>query len=324
MTSGMTQLSPGAPVAAPGGWLAHTWRLTLWNLFAARRRALSKWLLGIFFGLYALIHLLTLLSVAVSSSVSGRGPSDSGAATFFTFPTTIAFAGAYAGALGVLLLATLAGALVGGEYGTGTVRVVLSRGVARGQMIVAQVLALALLAFGGTAITLLLGGLVSLTIGPAVGGVNEGIPAGGWMQLLQYWLAVSLGVYAFALLAHFMATLTRSTAAGIAVPLAYWVLEGLAATIIIVIGVATGGRTGEFISHIPDWLLGVNNGILTSRVGDGPIYIGLVSRQANEVGTRPNPQVALSGAHALLVILMYSALFAVGSYLVLRRRDVTD
>src|SRR5262249_19004985 len=156
-------------------------------------------------------------------------------------------------------------------------------------------------------------------IGPALGGVNEGVPPGGWVQLLQYWLAVSLGVYAFALLALFMATLTRSTAAGIAVPLAYSVLEGLAATIIIFIGLALGGRTGEFISHIPDWLLGVNNGILTARVADGPIFISPVSRTAGEVGTRLNPQAALeatlSGAHALVVILTYSALFVVGSYL---------
>src|SRR5262249_51543621 len=169
-------------VAVPTNWLMHTWRLAMWNLFATRRRALGKWLLAIFLGLYALIHLLTLLAVAASSSISGRGPSDSGTAKFFTFPTTVAFAGAYSAFLGVLLLATLAGALVGGEYGIGTVRVVLSRGVTRGQMIVAQALALVLLAFGGTAIMLLLGGLLSLTIGPALGGVNEGVPADGWAQ----------------------------------------------------------------------------------------------------------------------------------------------
>jgi ABC-type transport system involved in multi-copper enzyme maturation permease subunit len=324
MNAGITGLATGDRVTTPSSWLAHTWRLTVWNLFAARRRTLSKWLLAIFFGLYVLIHLLTLLSVAVSSSVSGRVAADSGAVAFFTFPMTIAFAGAYTDTLGVLLLATLAGALVGGEYGSGTVRVVLSRGVGRGQMITAQAFALALLAFGGTAIMLLLGGLVSLIIGPALGGVNEAIPAGGWAQLLQYWFAVSLGPYAFALLALFMATLARSTAAGIAVPLGYWVLEGIAASIIIVIGLAIGGQTGAFIFHIPDWLLGINTGILTSRIADGPLYIGLGPRSLSQVGNQISPQGALDGAHALLVVLTYIALFVVGSYLVLRRRDVTD
>src|SRR5262249_4843522 len=269
-------------VAVPTNWLMHTWRLTMWNLYATRRRALGKWLLAIFLGLYALIHLLTLLAVAASSSISGRGASDSGTGRFFTFPTTMTFAGAYTAYLGVLLLATMAGALVGGEYGSGTVRVVLSRGVTRGQMIVAQALALILLAFGGTAMMLLLGGLVSLTIGPVLGGVNDGIPAGGWAQLLQYWLSVSLGGSPFALLALFMATLTRSTAAGIAIPLAYWALEGIAAGIINIIGLAVSGQTGAFITHIPDWLLGTNTGILTSRVADGPIYLGLGPRELNQ------------------------------------------
>jgi hypothetical protein len=66
------------------------------------------------------------------------------------------------------------------------------------------------------------------------------------------------------------------------------------------------------LQHIPDWFLGSNVGALLGYAGQYPI------------GLAPTPSADFTLARALIISLVYCAIFFSGSYLLLSRRDVTE
>jgi len=346
--------------SSPAEWLLDTWRLTRWYLFAAWRRVMSKVLLGILLGLFVLITGFVVLGFVVTqnSSTVGRDCQPVPAATQqagdngnggqvvceplsarqqqqirdeqanairapLTFPGSLQFAGGYTTFMGVILLAILAGAMIGGEFGQGTIRLALSRGVGRAQALTAQVAALAALALGIGLGMLLLGALIGVTVGPALGATLPALPAGGVAALLAYWLAVSLYLFAFAAIAFFLATLARSTAAGIAGPLGYLIFELIAIGVLAIVASVVAGETGEFLRHVQDWFLGQNLGALTSAAFQ-PLAAAVPSLRGGANGGGGDGGQAIGTMHALLVSLAYCALLVGSTYLIMRRRDVTD
>ena len=339
-------------------WLRSTWRLTRWYLFAAWRRVMSKVLLGILLGLFVLITGFVVLGFFVTrnSPTVGRdcqpvpatqqaGGSGNGGQVVceplspqqqqqirdeqanairapLTFPGSLQFAGGYTTFMGVILLAILAGAMIGGEFGQGTIRLALSRGVGRAQALTAQVAALAALALGIGLGMLLLGALIGVTIGPALGATLPALPSGGLGALLAYWLAVSLYLFAFAAIAFFLATLARSTAAGIAGPLGYLIFELIAIGVLAIVASLVAGDTGEFLRHVPDWFLGQNLSALTSAAFQ-PLAAAEPTLRGGANGGGNGGQT-IGAMHALLVSLAYCALLVGSTYFIMRRRDVTD
>jgi ABC-type transport system involved in multi-copper enzyme maturation permease subunit len=231
-----------------------------------------------------------------------------------TFPESLGTAGSYISFMGVILLCILAGSLIGGEYGFGTVRLALSRGVGRAQMIVAQVEALAVLALGLAAAILILGAIAGLIVGPSLGATIPSIPGGGWLEIAGYWLAVSLNLFAFELVAFFIATLGRSTAAGIAASLGYVLLEGIVGGILVAISKAVPGDISGFLGHVPEWFLGINAAAVNTNVAQSPVDLGVSTSSVI---------VQLATWRGLLVTLGYCVLLAGLSYLLVRQRDVT-
>jgi ABC-type transport system involved in multi-copper enzyme maturation permease subunit len=322
-----------APIAG-GNWILATWRLTQWNLFAARRRTMSKWLAGILLVGFTGIALLTALSLSVGAQsirdfCGGNNCQDQLNQHFFpvTFPGSVAFSvgfTGYPGYVGLILLVILAGALIGGEYGSSTIRLWLSRGVGRGQMLVSQALALGLIAFGGVAVMTIYGALLGFLLGPALGAQVQPLPSGGFGELVGLWLANSLGLFTFALLALFMATLARSTAAGIGLPLGYLLFEFVFNIFLGIITAASRfgpnpGQEGPF-AHIPDYFLGTNFSVLVYRAGSAPLALAAPAISVSSSGFTTQ----LDMTHAVVTVLIYCAVFLGGAYLVLRRRDVTD
>lgn len=331
----ITDAYAGTVPTVGGNWLLTTWRLTQWNLFAARRRTMSKWLAGILLVGFTGIVLLTTLSLSVSAQsirdFCQFNCQDQLNQHFFpvTFPGSVAlsvgFTG-YPGYVGLILLVILAGALIGGEYGSSTIRLWLSRGVGRGQMIVSQALALGLIAFSGVAVMTIYGSLLGFLLGPALGGQVQPLPDGGLGEIVALWLANSLGLYAFALLALFMATLARSTAAGIGLPLGYVLFEFVFGIVVSIFTTASsfGPNPSQesALAHLPDYFLGTNFSVLVYRAGSSVPQLTLAAPAISV--SRSGLTTQLDGTHALVTVLIYCALFAVGAYLVLRRRDVTD
>lgn len=234
--------------------------------------------------------------------------------TTLLFPTDLVIAGMYTSYMGVFLICIIAGALIGGEYGFSVLRLSISRGVTRTQHFVAQSATLAILSLGVAALMLGIGALIGVTIGPALGGSLLAPSLRGIGELVSYWLALGVNLFAYTLIAQCFANLGRSALAGISVPLAYLLLEVVARAIISVIGallVATNNPSGSAVQHIPDWFLGTNVGSILLDAGAYPynLSFGL-------------PAVPL--AHALIVTLAYCIVLIGAGYLIFRSRDITD
>lgn len=346
--------------ATTGDWLIQTWRLTRWNLFVAWRRVMSKVLLGILLGFFALIIGFIVLGYVITQSApvqgqrcsSGPGTSQSSGGTStngnqpvqcqplsaqdqqqirdqetssirttLAFPGSVQLAGGYTTFLGVILLSILAGAVIGGEFGFGTLRLALSRGMGRAQILTAQAVALALLSLGIGLAMMLLGVLVGVTIGPLLGATLPALSGGGALALVAYWLAISFDLFAFAAIAFFLATLSRSTAAGIAGPLGYYVFEIIAIGILSALSFAIRGNLGAFLGHVPDWLLGQNLSVIAAKAF-APLQSVSTTVQQGGGNISNGPSFGL--AHALLVSLTYCVLLVGSTYFIMRRRDITD
>lgn len=310
LTSADTAAIPAAPTPE-GGWLTQFARLARWELFLALRRRAMVITLG------ALLLVGYLAVVLVQFAIYLAAPDEAGAKGIgagLGFPGGMGVAGGYITSAGVLLFVVLVGALIGSEYSYSTLRLSLARGVGRGQFLAAQIVAVAILALGLTAVAMLLGaatgGLGALIGMPTL--VTPGLSVG---ETLLYWLALAYNIFCYALIAVCIGTLTRSVAGGIAGPLVFIVVEVVVTDVLLALSAfPVDSPLLLTLSHTPEYLLGSNTSALITLAGAGPYP--LTSGQVISV--------ALTWPHALIVSAIYCALFIASSYLVLRNRDVVE
>ena len=317
-----------APIAL-GDWLVLTRRLIRWDLFQVWRRPMTKALLGILLGLYAIVNGFVLLAYAANANAPR--PLVDGIRSWLTFPLSVTVALEYTGFVGVVLLCLLAGALLGNEYGFGTQALALARGVGRGQALVAKVAALALLAAGTAGGMALLAVAVGLTVGPALGAAPDRLTSVGLTQLLAYWGAISLRLFVYSLIALFFATLGRSTAAGIGGALGFVAVEVVGLLVLSAIiayqrGIALLQHTqppafANLLDAVRLVFLKTSADALVGVAQRGPLNLVLFSipSQAQE-RLIPSP----STAHALTIMLLWCIALIGLSYLLVRTRDVAD
>lgn len=336
-----------------GSWLTETLRLARWTLFLARRRLMSKVLVAILLAGFALVLLGSILTYVAISSTEPQARScpppaiqtqaarqNGGSLECATippealaqerqqwqqevnrlrdqlgFPVSLGRTGSYTSFMGVLLACILAATVIGGEYGAGTLRLAISRGVGRGQLVAAQSLALAVIALVVAGGMLVLGALAGLVVGPLVGAHPPAIGANGWVEIGVYWLALALNIYIFELVALYFATLGRSVAAGIGAGLGYLVGESIVSAILMAVSQGVPGAFGEFLGHIPEWLLGINAGAIWVNVSQSPVDLGI---------STSTTLVKLTTGHAVGVTLAYCAVLIGFTYLLVRARDITD
>jgi ABC-type transport system involved in multi-copper enzyme maturation permease subunit len=330
----MTTTAPAtaaAPVAAPratGDWLTLTLRMIRWNLYQMWRRVMFKVLVGLLLGIFALVVLALLLAFAATRNSTAAS---SGVAILLTFPRSTALATEYTAFFGMVLCCVLTGALVGGEYGFNTLRLSLSRGIGRGQIIVAQMAALALLAFGTAFGMVLVGTLVGVTIGPLLGATPESVSADGLGQLLVYCAAAGLRIFTYTMIALLFGTLTRSTAGGIGCALGFVAVELVALPIITVIISAQRVAAATFHTPIPGYVdtltvvraafIQTNADVVVQASRTGPLDLNLVPASPQLNAFLPTPP---STTQALLVLLLWCAAAGALSYWLTRKRDVTE
>jgi|GEM_PF-346257 ABC-type transport system involved in multi-copper enzyme maturation permease subunit len=357
--------TPKATRSATG----QTWRLTKWYLFATRRRLMTKILVGLLIGFFLVFVAFNILNYALIASQANSSPiqcpstivstpgnqqqngqpscqdlqqqQQQEAASLkavadeqrqsLTFPMALSLGGGFLGSMGIILFCIMTAGLAGGEYSTGTLRLTLSRGTQRGQVIAAQIMALAILSLIVSAFILVLMAIIGAIVGPIIGGTIPAFSLGAGVELLAYWLVNALAIFAFALIALLMSTLSRNVIAGIAVALGYLIFESIAGNVLYFAGVSLNSSFGNFLSHIPDYLIGYNTGALTHLAAKAPIALYPVVPQfsaSSGSSGNPTPLLGPGGSidvlHALLVIAVYCALFGGLSYLFLRRRDVTE
>ena len=238
---------------------------------------------GLVWGGYVAYHL--------ADEVSEEGLSD------FTLPSIITV-DATSLPLLVIPIMILAASVVGVEYGLGTLRTTLTRGVGRWQLLGAKLI---MLMVAGIAGFIVLSAFFAIASG-VIAGIAVIIPPAEGEALIgtepQAWLDAAIGagkvVYALApyvALAVFLAVVTQSTAQGISISMGYYVLELIAAPIL-------GG--------IAEWL-------------GNALEVALLGPNAQEWMSEANTTDTL---RAFFVILAYTAVFVAAALWIFQRRDV--
>ena len=213
--------------------------------------------------------------------------------------------------IGLVLMVIIAGTIVGGEYSVGTIRLMSTRGPTRIQYLLSKVGALLVCIVVGfvflVLIGLVLGSLLNLVSDIATN--TDFLSNGGIWHMLVYALVSMFSLFVYSMLALFLATLGRSTAAGVAGALVWWVLESVLTGVLVLVGTLVRSAFGDFLKAVPDYFIGSNINALLQNQQQYFLGFGASS---------------LSDLHAILVLLVYLALFIGLSILVIIRRDITN
>jgi len=201
--------------------------------------------------------------------------------------------------LASIVAVILAASVVGTEFGWGTIRALLPRAKSRISLLRAKLVALVIFD-----ILIVLGGFVAAfamsSIVSNVEGLNTDLGSGFWGDALS---AIAINIFVllpYTALAFFVATLTRSNAAGIAIGLAILLAEGIIVSIV-------GALSDSF-----DW------------VGD-VLFTNNMSAVLNENNLDGGGPSDLPGAGQAAVVLTVWIVVLVGAALtIFQRRDVTS
>ena len=271
--------------------IAHVLRLAVGEWHKLRRRWIPWILLGIVVFLTQGLVWVVYAAYHLDDEVSEEGLSD------FTLPSILTVDPISLHFL-VIPIMILAASVVGVEYGLGTLRTTLTRGVGRWQLLSAKLIMLMVAVIAGFIVLsafIAIAGIVIAGIAAITPPAEEGALIGTEPQA---WLDAAIGagkvVYALApyvALAVFLAVVTQSTAQGISISMGYYVLELIAAPIL-------GG--------IAEWLGNV-------------LEVALLGSNVGEWMSTANATDAL---RAFFVILAYTVVFVAAALWIFQRRDV--
>ena len=224
----------------------------------------------------------------------------------FVLPGGLANSLGVAHHIGVFLVMILGASAMGVEYGWGTLRTVLARGVGRWQFLGAKWLSLILLSGAGlliASLTVLVSSLIAavLTLDNGGGLANSG----EWSTAGVMFGKVIYGLASYTVLALFLTVLTSSSSMGIAMSLAYYFVELILVQIL--------GELFDWFGNISDYLLGPN--IAAWMTEPGVVTTGGNTALAN-IGDLPGT------LHSFVTLLVYMAVLGGAATWLILRRDV--
>ncbi len=224
----------------------------------------------------------------------------------FTLPGSIPNALGMAQGMGLFLIAILTASILGTEFGWGTLRTVLVGGAGRWQYLTAKLALISLLAGAALAVV-----VAATLVGSAVAGALAAAPPAGTPGPLGWNDAIiNFGKAWFALLPYMalaacVSILTASSAAGMAVALAYYFAEQIVVALFI--------NLFAWFQTVADYLLGRNLGAwMTGNQQEAPHGGGL----GTGGGTFPGE------LHAFLVLLVYILVLGAIAFRRFQRRDI--
>ena len=290
-------------------------RLTGMELYKIRRRTMSKVLSSI--SIIATLSLFGLIALAAFLAIN-NGTSPENVRNFteaLRLPRSLVLIEQLLLTLGQILIIILVSTIVGGEYNSGTIRLMLTRGPSRTQFLLSKVgAAITCIGLGVVAITVL-GVLTGLLLNLATGVAPDFVffSATWSVHVLLYLLIIILGSFTYAMMALFLSTLGRATATGLAGVLTWSFLIEPVIEVISNFGRNISGPTGSFFQSLPDYLIGTN---ISALLGNQSQYVFPTSSVA---------QIApVSDLHALLVLAAYIVIFIGLAWWITMRRDVTN
>ena len=267
--------------------------LTRWEWFKLRRRWVPWIVLGF---VLVFVQLLFWLVASLGDDVSYQSPAEN-----------IANGLGFSSFFGPFVAVILAAAVLGGEYGWGTLRPVLSKGAGRWQFLISKVAIVVLVTIGILvilSITVMISGFIAeatLTADPR----TEGYGSISWASLLALFGRMIYGFIPYIALALFLVVLTGSNGVGIGLSLGYYIAE----TVILV------PILGAFSwsEHVLAYLLGPNVSAWQA-VTDGE-------------GGGPGSDIATLGgisdmAHGAIFVTIYAVVLASAAIALFMRRDI--
>ena len=219
--------------------------------------------------------------------------------------------------------------VVGLEYQHGTIRVLLARGVGRLQLLGAKVVALTVAGLALMALEALieLAFAWGLTLALANGAQPwRVLGAEFWADLRGYLFYLALNLVVTMLLAIAASVVGRSLAFGLAVGLSWFAVDNLLIIPLSVLARLTGSALwanisgallGPLLNRLPDYILPPYH-----EVVQGPH--GAITLTKTVGGFGPQPLAPVPGSHALLVIAIYTVIFAATAIILTQRRDVME
>ncbi|PWT78724.1 MAG: hypothetical protein C5B60_00715 [Chloroflexi bacterium] len=216
------------------------------------------------------------------------------------------------------VLIVITARLIGMEYSGGTIRILLSRGVGRLQLLFAKLLTLALIGLALLVAGLLFDALLAVIVLQLISGnlnALQALNAGFWQDTWLYIQTVMLSMGDAILLATAVTVLTRSLAAGLSVALVWFPADNIG-TIFFYLAYRLTNST--FWLLITGDLLGPN---LNAMAG---LVLPARATQASFGRAFATPLVPVTAGHTLLVAGVYAAIFLAVAVILTARRDVTQ
>lgn len=226
-------------------------------------------------------------------------------------PTSLYISVQYMMIAGLILLVIIAGTIIGGEYSSGTIRLMYTRGPTRAQFLLAKIGAILTYTIMGLVLIVTLGVILGALLN-LISGITmnlDFLQNNGIFYVILYLLAALVSLFVYTMLALFLATLGRATVAGVAGAIVWYILEGLLTSIFGAIGFFVKGPFGDLLKAVPDYFIGNNVDAL------------LQNQAYHFLGGQPS---TLSDLHAWLVLAAYIVLFIGLSLWVTVRRDITN
>ena len=265
--------------------------LTQWEWFKLRRR----WVPWILLGFVVVIgQLLFWLVATLGDDVSYQSPTEN-----------IANGLGFASFFGPFIAVILAAAVIGGEYGWGTLRPVLSKGAGRWPFLTSKV-AVVLLVTAAILIILSVTVAISGFIAEAVltDPESERYGAISWVDLLMLYGRMVYGFLPYIMLALFVVVLTASNGVGIGLSLGYYIAE----TVILVPIL----NAFDWSDHVLAFLLGPNVSAWQSvPSGDDDPFSNIAT-----IGGIPDM------AHGFIFVTIYAVVLGVAALALFLRRDI--
>jgi ABC-2 type transport system permease protein len=303
-------VTPSAPIATP----LHSARPSFVGIVRGEvfkvSRQISTWVLAVLYlGAICLPYLVLLGSGRIKTEVRD----DPMSALYSVLGVDMVILKVFGGALIIIVTARL----IGMEYSGGTVRVLLSRGVGRLQLLFGKLTALALIALGIVVVTLLLDLLLTVVLLLAtVGNLDlfKSATSAYWSDAGMYLLLALVSIGVTILMATAVTVVGRSLAFGVAVSLLWYPAENIS-VLFLILGYRLTNST--FWTLISGDFLGLNlnamaGGILPPRAA-----------LASSI-TFTTPLVPVDGGHTLLVTALWAIVFAAVAIVLTARRDVKE
>ena len=233
----------------------------------------------------------------------------------FVLPSSLANSLGVANSFGILLIMILTASAMGVEYGWGTLRTAMTRGVGRWQFLSAK--ALSLLLMGGAGLIIVGLGVVvsSLIFASLISGDGVGLAdSGKWSTVAVMFAKAVYGLLPYVMLALFVSVLTSSSSMGIAISMAYFFIE------LILIQVL--GGLFDWFSNVTDFLVGPSIGGWMAQTGVQSNSWIAEARVFTESVALVRITELPGQLHAFLVLTAYIAVLGGASLWLIRRRDI--